>query len=231
MVDRTVLCNAAAAGSGIVSLLPAYNGTAYRSAVQDTYEYDIEAAYKLLTDEGYRRNEEDGYWYYYDGTALIIDAIVPASSFELCTVMRNVKSAMEKLGITVELQELTDEDFAVKYQKKQYMIMPMQVELGSWIDLEKIFETGGELNCSFYSNASVDSYFKQIKSLGASDVIAAGYGEIEKILLDENPIIGLYINNDSIVVRDSVKGIARGTVYAWNPLANFYKWGITEENT
>jgi len=214
-----------------LSLLPAYNGTAYRSAVQDTYEYDIEAAYKLLTDEGYRRNEEDGYWYYYDGTALIIDAIVPASSFELCTVMRNVKSAMEKLGITVELQELTDEDFAVKYQKKQYMIMPMQVELGSWIDLEKIFETGGELNCSFYSNASVDSYFKQIKSLGASDVIAAGYGEIEKILLDENPIIGLYINNDSIVVRDSVKGIARGTVYAWNPLANFYKWGITEENT
>lgn len=231
LVDRKDVLNASISGRGDISLLPAYKGTAYWQNENDneSRSADPEAAKTLLFSAGYIYSEAENCWYASDGTELIIDAIAPADNFELRTVMRCVKSALEAIGITVNLEELSDEMFSRRYTEKQYMLVPVQLSLGSWTDLASVFKTGGSLNFSFYSNRSVDSYFEQLQSLDQPDVISAGYNAIENILFAEVPIIGLYIGNDSIVVRDRVLGVSRTDFCAWDPLACFYQWGIEEE--
>ena len=229
LIDRNEVCDIAAAGKGTAVLYPAYSGTSYWQGKYSVGASDQQAAYKLLQEAGYSRSENDGLWYYKDGTALVVEAISPDDDFELRSVMRGVKINLERLGITVNLQELSTEEFSYKVQKKQYMLMPVQLELGSWIDVEKIYATEGEYNYSFYSNSVIDGYFTQLKSLGEKAVLSAGYNSIEDILIEDCPVIGLYIGYDTVVIRDNVSGVKRESFYGWDPLAAFYSWGITEE--
>jgi ABC-type transport system substrate-binding protein len=141
--------------------------------------------------------------------------------------MRGVKQCLEAAGITVNLQELSDYEFDEKFDKKQYMLMPVQLELGAWTDIEKVYASYGENNYSFYSNSTVDGYFKQLKSLDEKTVVSAGYNAIEDLLMKDCPVVALYINYDSALVRSRLLGITRTSFSVWDPMADFYKWGIT----
>ena len=229
LLDREKICDAAAGNGGSAVLLPSYRGTVYWNNKYNVQDADEDEARRLLAEAGYSKSEVDGFWYYSDGTALIVDAISMLDNFEVRIIMRNVKSCLEAVGIQVNLEELSDEEFAERLLNGRYMLTPMQIDLGCWIDIEKIFKTGGEFNCSFYSNATVDSYLAQIRLLEDKSVISAGYNAIETILLQDNPVYGLYISGDSVAVRDSLTGVKRGSFYSWDPLANFYQWGIAED--
>ena len=233
LVDRENILSTAFSGRGDIVKLPAYKGTAYWQNEDDTETRgaDPAAARALLSDSGYIYSESEGCWYASDGTQLIIDAIAPANHFELRSVMRCMKASLETIGLTVNLEELSDEAFAERYQNRQYMLIPMQLTLGCWTDLSEVFQTGGLLNMSFYSNRLVDTYFEQLKSLDQPDVLSAGYNAIEAVLLEEVPIVGLYIGRDSVAVKDRVLGVSRTDFYAWDPLACFYQWGIEEDLT
>jgi ABC-type transport system substrate-binding protein len=208
-------------------MFPAYSGMPYWNNKYEDPGVDTESAYKLLREAGYRKSDTDGLWYYQDGTVLIAEAISPNDNFELRSVMRGVKQCLEAAGITVNLQELSDYEFDEKFDKKQYMLMPVQLELGAWTDIEKEYASYGENNYSFYSNSTVDGYFKQLKSLDEKTVVSAGYNAIEDLLMKDCPVVALYINYDSALVRSRLLGITRTSFSVWDPMADFYKWGIT----
>lgn len=231
LTDREKVLNTAFSGRGEIVKIPAYKGTAYWQNEDDTAAMgaDPDAARALLADAGYIYSEAEGRWYAPDGTLLVLDAIAPAGHFELRSVMRCMKQTLEEIGITVNLEELSDEAYAERYREHRYMMLPMQLTLGCWTDFSEVFETGGALNLSFYSNRQVDTYISQLKSLAQPEVLSAGYNAIEDILLAEAPIVGLYIGYDSVAVRSDVLGVSRTDFYAWDPLACFYQWGIEED--
>ncbi len=229
LTDRTKICNAAA-GDGVTVMLPAYRGTAFWNNRVNVAEQNVDEAVRLLKEAGYSKSEVDGKWYYRDGTKLIIEALSPVDDFELRILMQNFKHCMEDAGISVNLKELSNEEFNIEYADGQYMIMPVKINLGAWIDIEKIFATDGELNYSSYSNSTVDAYFEQLKTLREPEVVSAGYNAIESILTAENPVLGMYISDDVLAVRGNVSGINRNKLYAWDPLAYFHEWGLTEVN-
>jgi ABC-type transport system substrate-binding protein len=84
------------------------------------------------------------------------------------------------------------------------------------------FTTNGGLNFFGYTNPQIDSLFSRIKSKEALDKNArrALYGEISRILSEEQPVDFLVFRLSNIGFQKNVKGIEPGI----NTYYNSYLW-------
>lgn len=223
VTSRDALMRAAASDHGVLSLLPLYSGSVYRKQISDGYDYSPDRASSLLRDIGYEKTDEG---WFKNGEEIVIRAICPKRNYRMLSAMRMVADAMRGIGLTVEVSELSDEEYLTKLRNKEFMIAAVETDLGTWQDCSAYFETAGRLNFSFYTNGKVDDYLKQIRTHSDPAVISAAYAKIEEIVLDECPIVGLFISDNAIVVRSRLKGVRDESLKPWAPLAAITEWWI-----
>ncbi len=225
VVSRENVVRSAASGHGSISLLPLYSGTAYRKQQNPDYPYSPERAVALLKEIGYANT--DAGWFK-DGEELVVRAICPKRNFRMLTVMREAAEGLRGIGVTVELAELSDADYLERLNNREYMIAAVESELGVWQDCSAIFGTSGKLNYSFYSDAKVDGYLEQLSLHSDPGVAAAAFARIEEIVIEDCPIVGLFIADNALIVSDRIKGVREEVLRPWNPLASIGEWWIEE---
>ena len=213
---------------GVIALFPLHSGTAYYRPEHYEYDYNISLAKSLVESCGYSYDGENDTWLCADGTELFITAISPASDFELKEILRQVTEGLEKIGVTVILEELDDEEYERRLETKEYMLAALQTELGTWMSTEKIFGTGETLNYSYYSSSKADVLLDQIRLTADSETLLAARKELEDIIIDEVPIIGFYISQNAAVVSERLKGISSDSFEFVNLFAHINEWWLCE---
>ena len=223
VTSRENAVDRAASEHGQIALLPLYSGTVYRKQQESDYSYNTDRARILLKDIGYT-STDDGW--FMAGEELVVTAICPKRNFRMLTVMREAVDGLEKIGVKVDLLELSDEEYLERLNNKEYMIASVEIELGVWQDCGPVFGTTGELNYSFFSDVRIDGYITQTSLHSDPAVVSAAYAKIEEIILEECPIVGLFIPDNAVITSSRLKGVKEENLRPWAPLADIGEWWI-----
>lgn len=226
VTSRANALHTAASDKGVISLLPALSGTIYRRQNTEDYAYNTDRAELLLEKAGYSKNYDDGKWYSAEGEELIIRGLAPKNNFRMVRTLREAAEGLRKIGVTVELYEVSDEDYLEGLRNKEFSMAAMEIELSFWPDLSAVLKTDGELNYSYYSNTLVDAYIGQAETLEDPEVVVAAYNEIEKLLLEDNPIIGMYVVQNAAVFKSELRGVLREQFFPQDILGAVSEWWI-----
>jgi peptide/nickel transport system substrate-binding protein len=140
--------------------------------------------------------------------------------------LREAAEGLRRIGVTVELHEVSDGEYLEGLRNKEFSMAAMEIELSFWPDLAAVLKTGGELNYSYYTNSLVDAYIEQAEAQEDPEVVVAAYNEIEKLLLEDNPIIGMYVIQNAAIVRNELRGVRRELLFPQDILGSAGEWWI-----
>ena len=178
----------------------------------EKYNYDIEKSKELLSESGWADSDQDG----------ILDKSINGNKVDLSfnllvesgdktrkEAANEIINMLGELGIKVNLEEVTKEDFLVRLQEKNF-----DAFLGGW-KLSPIPDFSFAFHSSQIENGSNFISFKseQMDNLLANAFTAVGeenmktaYDELQKYISDELPYISLYFRNAALITNDKIQG-------------------------
>jgi peptide/nickel transport system substrate-binding protein len=183
------------------------------------YQQDLDKAEELLDAAGWTDSDGDGIRdKEVDGRQIPFEFTLLCSQFEdriqTCTLM---KECLDSIGIICNVKPT---EFTVLTQLM--MDGNFQAEMGGWgsgADPDtsaNIYKTGEERNYGSYSNPKVDELFIQARHEFDRDKRMALYGEIHKILWEDQPYTWLYYRNSFYAFNKKLRG------YNFSPRGPFH---------
>ncbi|MFH2062698.1 MAG: ABC transporter substrate-binding protein [bacterium] len=201
------------------------------------YRQDLEAAGKLLDNEGWTKGDDgirskklagaDGEKV---DTPLSI-TLTTVDAKENITVAQTIQRMWEALGIRVETELVPSSRIQQdKLRPRDYGALLYGEILGPDPDPYPFWHSSqsenGGLNLSKFSNRRADELLEQARSTNDAEKRTALYQKFQDILADEIPAIFLYSPNYTYAVDKRVKGIETTTIFTpadrFTDLANWY---------
>ncbi len=176
------------------------------------YEYDPDKALELLAEAGWTDSDGDG----------ILDKDGEKFSFKLQTNQGNqiredsavlIQDFLEEIGIEVEVEFVEWNTFVNNVLlAKDFEAVIVGWALGTDPDAYSIWHTdGGPLNFVSYSNERVDELLEKGRVTLEQEKRAEIYGEMQKILAEEQPYTFLYFRNTLSGLHERFEGPIAGT--------------------
>jgi oligopeptide transport system substrate-binding protein len=198
--DREKMIQYLRNGSGI----PAHAGMipaglpSYNPEVVKGYRYDVEKAKALLKEAGYENGVGVG------------EIVLNTSSgyIDMCTF---ISKALEDIGLKVKV-EMTEAGL----QRELMVKNELDFFRGSWIadfpDGENylaLFYGGNDAppNYTFFKNEKYDALYRQAVQTAAPELYIPMYQEMERIVIEEAPVVPLYYDEVARFVRKNVTGL------------------------
>ena len=149
--------------------------------------------------------------------------IVCSDSSAKTGVVRRFAQDMEKVGLKVDVQELTWADYLAALEEGTFDMYYGEVKLRADFDLTELLEEDSSLNYSRAADPNFEMYVN--KYLGCAEVQRKGaYEELCRYLAESGSLISIGFEKQQIIVhRGVVKGIDANV---GNPLYNFKNWEI-----
>ncbi|WP_191562323.1 peptide-binding protein [Metabacillus idriensis] len=226
-IDRKTILAQVMNGDGEVADVPESPlSFAYSDDVKK-FEFDPEAAKATFKEAGWEDTDGDG----------ILDKDGKKFSFTLKTNQGNkirediavvVQQQLKEVGIEVkpEIVEWSAFIEQVSAPNWDYEAMILGWSLSTFPDQYDIFHSSQAaegLNMIHYSNPKVDKLIDEAKQILDQDEYAAAYGEIYKLLAEDQPYTFLYYPNVHRVMPENLQG------YEFNAKSEFYnihKWWL-----
>lgn len=168
------------------------NLDAFHDPAIQPYAYDVEAANRLLDEAGHPKGA--------DGTRFSLRILHNPFSEQPGKVAEYLRSALDRIGIkgsvvpydyaTYVTKVYTDRDFDIEVEQLANGYDPTDgVQRGYW---SKAFKPGVPWsNAAHYSNARVDEIFEAASGEPDAEKRKALYFELQKIVYDELPSVGV----------------------------------------
>lgn len=226
-IDRKTIVAQVMNGDGEVADVPESPlSFAYSDDVKK-FEFDPEAAKATFKEAGWEDTDGDG----------ILDKDGKKFSFTLKTNQGNkirediavvVQQQLKEVGIEVkpEIVEWSAFIEQVSAPNWDYEAMILGWSLSTFPDQYDIFHSSQAaegLNMIHYSNPEVDKLIDEAKQILDQDEYAAAYGEIYKLLAEDQPYTFLYYPNVHRVMPENLQG------YEFNAKSEYYnihKWWL-----
>ena len=204
-IIHTKLHDRAIAATG---MLPTFHW-AYEKDVA-TYDFDVDKAKRLLDEAGYK--DPDG-----DGPGVRFTLIYKTSSNKLRVAIANVIAAMlQEVGIGVDLRVYEFATLFSDLKKGNFQMSLMQIPEISEPDLYINFFQSGRVptrdnldaggNRERYRNAEVDKLIMEGRRTLEREARKRVYGEIQKILARDVPVVSLWHEDNIVAMRKRVQG-------------------------
>ncbi|PNR92988.1 ABC transporter substrate-binding protein, partial [Petrotoga sp. 9PWA.NaAc.5.4] len=166
----------------------------------EEYEYNIEKAKKILSDNGYPNGFE-------------FDLVV-SNRYSLDKIAQVIQSQLAKINVKVNIDLVEWGIFISKWRNSDFDAF-VSLNSGSIdpdIQFYRTFHSGGSTNVFLYSNPIVDKLLQDGRTeIDVSKRIQI-YNQLQKILVKESPILFLYSPNIIYAGQNYVEG--------FTPLAN-----------
>ena len=209
--------------------------------------YDKEKAAELFYQAGYGKKKADGTIEILgkDGKPLKLVLVTTTGGGLAEDIAFLIKQGLTSVGIEVELklvpwetllrkylmnkvpgtsQQLRDNNGpdAVSDEPWDLVLMAFGTDIMAPSGSGTFFVTNGGLNFFGYSNAKVDELFEKVKSRDALDKEARRkiYGEISRVLSEEQPVDFLVFRLGSVGFQKNVEGVEPGIRMSYN----YYLW-------
>lgn len=222
-------------GNGVASPIAMYpTCDIYPTELANTLAYDMATCVAVLENAGIKDYDEDGKLEYMSGTPQKIELsfVVCSDSSVKSGVARRFAEDMETLGITVNVRELSWDDYLTAIEEGDYDLYYGEVHLRNNFDLTELLQVRDEdneksnLNYSNSADISYEQYINAYLSAGDMDR-ASAYRNLADLVSINAMLIPIGFEKQQIIChRGVVKGIDAN--YG-NPLYNFVNWEFVED--
>ena len=222
-------------GNGVASSVAMYpTCDIYPTDLANTLNYDLTTCLAVLDNAGVKDYDEDGRLEYMSGSPQKIELkfVVCSDSSAKTGVVRRFAEDMDSIGITVNVSELSWDDYMTAIEEGDYDLYYGEIRLRNDFDLTELLQVRSDDNESTnlnYSNSTDISYEQYIKAyLSATDMErAAAYQQLAELVSLNAMLIPIGFEKQQIIChRGVVKGIDANF---GNPLYNFVNWEFVEE--
>lgn len=211
-LDRRELISTVLMGHGVPANMPiAPDFYAYDSKYNQ--DEDLKTARALLEGAGYRSSKEG------TGNVLQFSIIVPDDR-EMSYRMEAAKAIakqLEEVGIEATVEELNQQEYYNRLQTGDFQLAMCSFYLDEDPDIGFMFNPGGSANYGGVDSAEITSAIDAARNAFKEEDIKAAYSEVQRLLMERMPQIGLYYRMNSIVCNDlltDIKDPRQGQVFA-----------------
>lgn len=191
--------------------------------------YDLETCVAVLENAGIRDYDDDGWMEYMSGSPQEIELVfvVCSDSSAKAGVVRRFADDMETIGIRVDVQELSWEDYMKALEEGNFDLYYGEMRLRNNFDLTELLTVRTEDNKSTnlnYSNSTNLSYIEYLNAYLAAGEAASAmmYRQFADLLSMNATLIPIGFEKQEII---SHRGIIKGiNANFGNPLFDFVNW-------
>ena len=212
-IDRTSLASTVYLGMAQESEVPVIPGSWLYETQSARYNYSPEHALQLLYDAGWLDSNDDGI------LDRVKDGLWEDLSFNLITydepttssrskAAQLIASQLGRIGIRVNVTSTTrskvlkafnaDDDFGMALVGFNLSTLP---------DLTYLLGSNGNGNCSRYESEKMDDLLKRARGASTADDLRAIMSDIQLLVVDDLPVMGLFFRSGTLVSRISLGGL------------------------
>ena len=204
-INKDVLISNVLNNNKVITKGPLDYGS-YLSTDKELINYDSEKAKKALEDDGYTISRGR---YNKNGKPLTISILVCQDYAERIKVAENIKSQLEQVGITVNINSVNFQTYKNALDTKSYQIILTGIVNSVNPSLEYFYGTN---NLANYNDSEITSKIEDLNS----------YQDIQKTGNQQVVYIPLYRNKGTLLLNANVGGNFSPT--SFNIYNNFDKW-------
>ena len=212
-IDRTSLAATVYLGMAQESEVPVIPGSWLYETQSARYNYSPEHALQLLYDAGWIDSNDDGI------LDRVKDGLWEDLAFDLITydepttssrskAAQLIASQLGRIGIRVTVNSTTrskvlkafngDDDFGMALVGFNLSTLP---------DLTYLLGSNGNGNCSRYESEKMDDLLKRARAAATADELRALVSDIQLLVVDDLPVMGLFFRSGTLVSRISIGGL------------------------
>ncbi|NBI28523.1 peptide-binding protein [Chengkuizengella marina] len=229
-INREAIIDGVLNGDGEVANVPESPlSWAYNSDVP-VFEYDVNKAKQLLEEAGWTDTDGDG----------ILDKDGKKFTFEIKTNQGNkiredivvvLQQQLKEIGIEVtpNIMEWSAYIEAISAPNWDYDALVLGWALSTFPDQYDIFHSSQReegLNFVWYSNPEADVLIEEAKQIIDRDKYKQAYGDIYKIIAEDQPYTFLYYPNTHQAMPENLEGYI---FHARNDLYRTHEWWLKQE--
>ena len=224
--DRAYFADELMHGNAAASAVPMYPTCAdYPQQYADSLAYNLETCRLVLENSGIKDYDNDGKLEYMSGSAQKIELkfIVCSDSSAKTGVVRKFASDMETLGLTVNVQELTWENYIQALEDGDFDMYYGEVKLRNNFDVTELLDPDSDLNYSRGKDSSFVGYINDYLAAGDTSR-SAMFQQMCQYIAGTGSLISIgFETHQFISHRGVIKGVNPN---AGNPLYDFPNWEI-----
>lgn len=200
----------------------------YSAAVNSQNKYNLDKVAGVLKNLGYKDYDGDGVLDIKTSddefSPIEINFVVCPSSSIKVNVATQFKNDMEKLGIKVNITELSYSAYKKAIEKGNFDMYYGEVRLNSDFDPSRLVGSGGKLNYGGVSDTKLDEFIAAYLSANDDDRFAAAEN-MSAYLANKAYIVPICFEKHQMIThRGLIEGI---DVNENNPLYDFQNWKIS----
>lgn len=213
-IDRTSLASTVYLGMVQESEVPVIPGSWLYETQSARYNYNPERALQLLYDAGWSDSNGDGI------LDRVKDGLWEDLEIDLITYNEPTIASREKaaeliasqlaiIGIRVNVTVTTRSKVIKAINNETGFSMALVgFNLSYLPDLSYLFKSGASGNCSFYSSEKMDDLLAAAKAAPSADELKSIMADIQQLIVDDLPLLGLFFRSGTLVSRISLGGLS-----------------------
>lgn len=224
-------------GNGVATAIPMYPTCSfYPSRMAENLSYNLETCVRILESAGVKDYDEDGLMEYMAGTPqdISLTFVVCSDSSAKGGIVRRFQEDMESIGITVNVQELTWENYLKALDEGEFDMYYGEVRLRNNFDLTELLQvrdededegnTATNMNFTNSRDSAFEGYINEYLKAGDAGRFNAYQTLCDYICNETGSLITIGFEKHQLIThRGVVKGI---NANMGNPVYNIADWEI-----
>ena len=224
-------------GNGVATAIPMYPTCSfYPSRMAENLSYNLETCVRILESAGVKDYDEDGLMEYMAGTPqdISLTFVVCSDSSAKGGIVRRFQEDMESIGITVNVQELTWENYLKALDEGKFDMYYGEVRLRNNFDLTELLQvrdededegnTATNMNFTNSRDSAFEGYINEYLKAGDAGRFNAYQTLCNYICNETGSLITIGFEKHQLIThRGVVKGI---NANMGNPVYNIAYWEI-----
>ncbi len=202
-IDRREILSTVLLNHGIPTNIPIPSDYFAYDATSNTGDHDLTLAREFLYNAGYRTEEEG------EGSVLDLTLIVQDDSENSYKreAAKAIQKQLEEVGIVITIESLEEEEYLAKLTTGNYDLAYCSYYMDIVPDLSFMFETDGTANYGYVQSEEINNAIDACSLAITEEEMQTSYAQLQNILIERMPQIGLYFRTNSILCDQSIQGI------------------------
>ena len=211
-IDRSVLASNAYLDMAIQSEVPVLPGTWLYESQSAKYYFSPERALQLLYDSGWKDLTGDTMLNKLNGIKVEqLEVNIITYNEDTTSIRENavnlIAGYLNAVGIKTNVEVLSKTKMTERLKNRSFDLALIGVNLSEIPVLQPLLYTGGSLNFNRLSNSTMDDLIMQTSTATDEVSLKQVYSEIQLMLVDRLPIMGLLFRTGTVLSTRSLGGL------------------------
>ena len=212
-IDHATITSNAYLNMGIQCEVPVNPSSWLYESQSAIYYYSPERALQLILDCGWTDLTGDGTLNKLNGV-ILEDLTVRLITYneDTSAVRENaanlIASYLANVGVKTQVRVLSKENVQKEIKEGNYDLALVGVHLSEVPNLSELLHSDGKINLNDYDNYDMDNLISTTATTTTAEGLKAAFSEIQMIVVEELPILGLLFRTGTVLSSRSLAGLS-----------------------